>query len=101
MRKHGKEKRRTWRKLHLAIDTRTHEVIAAEMSMVNVADNEVLPTLLNPLRRKIAQVSADGAYDTKTAISCLSEKAVSPPFHRGKMRVTGRAVILEMRQLRR
>ncbi|PCS21416.1 hypothetical protein BTN49_2955 [Candidatus Enterovibrio escicola] len=25
-------------------------------------DNEVLPTLLNPLRRKIQQVSADGAY---------------------------------------
>ncbi len=44
MRKHGKEKRRTWRKLHIAIGTRTHEVIAAEVSMVNVADNEVLPT---------------------------------------------------------
>jgi hypothetical protein len=44
MRKHGKGKRRTWRKLHLAIDTRTHEVIAAEVSMVNVADNKVLPT---------------------------------------------------------
>jgi hypothetical protein len=58
--KHGKEKRRTWRKLHLAVD-----VVSAEASLVNVADNEVLPTLLNPLRRGIAQVSADGAYDTK------------------------------------
>jgi hypothetical protein len=37
MRKHGKEKRRTWRKLHLAIDAQTYEVIAAEVSMVNVA----------------------------------------------------------------
>jgi hypothetical protein len=37
MRKHGKEKCRTWGKLHLAIDTRTHEVIAAEVSMVSVA----------------------------------------------------------------
>jgi hypothetical protein len=78
MRKHGKEKRRTWRKLHLAIDARTHEVIAAEVSMVNVADNEVLPTLLNPLRRKIAQVSADGAYDTKDCHKLLKRKGCKP-----------------------
>lgn len=60
MRKHGKEKLRTWRKLHLAIDAETHEAIAAEVSLESVGDNEVLPTLLNPLRRKIKQVSADG-----------------------------------------
>jgi hypothetical protein len=78
MRKHGKEKRRTWRKLHLAIDAQTHEVIAAEVSMVNVADNEVLPTLLNPLRRKIAQVSADGAYDTKDCHKLLKRKGCKP-----------------------
>ena len=65
MRKHGKEKRRIWRKLHLAVDASTHEVIAAGVSVESVGDNEVLPTLLNPLRRKIEQVSADGAYDTK------------------------------------
>ena len=61
--KHGSEIRRTWRKLHLAIDASTHEVVIAEVSLVSVGDNEVLPTLLNPLRRKMAQVSADGAYD--------------------------------------
>ncbi len=56
---------RTWRKLHLPIDASTYEVVAVEVSLVSVEDNEVLPTLLNPLRRKIAQVSADGSYDTK------------------------------------
>ncbi|WP_421204104.1 IS5 family transposase [Aeromonas enteropelogenes] len=64
IRKHGKEKRRVWRKLHL------------------VADNEVLPTLLNPLRRKIKQVSADGAYDTKACHALLKKKgakATIPP----------------------
>lgn len=43
-RKHGKEKRRTWRKLHLAVDPKTHDVIGAEVSLVSVGDNEVLPT---------------------------------------------------------
>lgn len=78
MRKHGKEKRRTWRKLHLAIDAETHEAIAAEVSLESVGDNEVLPTLLNPLRRKIKQVSADGAYDTKACHRVLKSKGIKP-----------------------
>ncbi len=49
-RKHGKEKRRILRKLHLAVDVYTHEKIAAEVSLIFVGDNEVLPTLRNPLR---------------------------------------------------
>ncbi|HBB0307410.1 TPA: IS5 family transposase [Escherichia coli] len=82
IRKHGKEKRRVWRKLHLAVDATTHAVIAAEVSLETVADNEVLPTLLNPLRRKIKQVSADGAYDTKACHALLKKKgakATIPP----------------------
>ncbi|MCE9688266.1 IS5 family transposase, partial [Shewanella sp. AS16] len=70
--------RRTWRKLHLAVDAATHEVIAAEVSLESVADNEVLPTLLNPLRRKIKQVSADGAYDTKGCHKLLKRKGSKP-----------------------
>ena len=30
MRKHGKEKRRVWRKLHLAVDAATHAIGVAE-----------------------------------------------------------------------
>ncbi len=41
---------RTWRKLHLAIDVFTHEVIAAEVNLVSVGDNEVLPTFLHSSR---------------------------------------------------
>lgn len=78
MRKHGKEKRRSWRKLHLAIDASTHEVISAVVSLDLVGDNEALPTLLNPLRRKIAQVSADGAYDTKACHQVLKRKGIKP-----------------------
>lgn len=74
VKKHGAEKRRTWRKLHLAVDVDTHEAISAEVSLVNVGDSEVLPTLLNPLRRKIDAVSADGAYDTKSCPNTLKNK---------------------------
>ena len=78
VKKHGAEKRRTWRKLHLAVDVETHEAISAEVSLVSVGDNEVLPTLLNPLRRKIDAVSADGAYDTKSCHNTLKSKGCTP-----------------------
>ena len=78
VKKHGNEKRRTWRKLHLAVDVDTHEVISAEVSLVNVGDSEVLPTLLNPLRRKIHAVSGDGAYDTKECHKVLQRKGITP-----------------------
>jgi len=82
IRKHGKEKRRVWRKLHLAVDAASHAIVAAEVSLETVGDNAVLPTLLNPLRRKIEQVSADGAYDTKECHALLKKKwakATIPP----------------------
>lgn len=78
VKKHGVEKRRTWRKLHLAVDVDTHEAISAEVSLVNVGDSEVLPTLLNPLRRKVTAVSADGAYDTKSSYETLKKKGCTP-----------------------
>ncbi len=65
VKKHGTDgKRRVWRKLHLAVDTSTHEIVAAELSLSNVTDAEVLPDLLKQTRRKIIEISGDGAYDT-------------------------------------
>ncbi|MGF1743103.1 IS5 family transposase, partial [Vibrio profundum] len=63
---------------HLAVDVDTHEVISAEVSLVNVGDSEVLPTLLNPLRRKVQAVSGDGAYDTKECHNVLQQKGITP-----------------------
>lgn len=78
VKKHGAEKRKTWRKLHLAVDVDTHDVISEEVSLVNVGDSETLPTLLNPLRRKVHSVSADGAYDTKKCHEVLQTKGCKP-----------------------
>ncbi|VGH13040.1 transposase [Klebsiella quasipneumoniae] len=43
VRKHGKERRRIWRKLHLAVDSNTHEVVCADLSLNNVTDSEAFP----------------------------------------------------------
>jgi hypothetical protein len=55
-----------------------NEAISAEVSLVNVGDSEVLSTLLNPLRRKVAAVSADGAYDIKICYETLKNKGCTP-----------------------
>ena len=43
VKKHGKERRRIWRKLHLAVDSKTHEIICADLSLNNVTDSRSLP----------------------------------------------------------
>ncbi|CAI1966823.1 Transposase DDE domain [Serratia proteamaculans] len=63
--KHGQEKHRVWRKLHLAVDAGSHEVICADLSLNNVTDAEAFPGLIRQTHRKVKVASADGAYDTK------------------------------------
>ena len=50
--------------MHIAVDTSTHELVAAELSLSNVTDAEVFPNLLRQTRRKVIEISGDGAYGT-------------------------------------
>lgn len=86
VKKYGTEgKRRVWRKLHLAADTCTHEIVAAELSLSNVTDAEVLPNLLQLTRRRIIEISGDGAYDTRGCHDAIRFKRAIPlaPLRKG------------------
>ncbi|AMQ43387.1 IS5 family transposase [Aeromonas veronii] len=104
VRKHGAEKPRVWRKLHLAVDPVTHDIVAAEVSLENVHDAEVLPTLLSPLQRKLGRVYADGAYDSKASHQLISHKGATaciPPCKNAglwKKRHPRNEVVLVMRK---
>jgi hypothetical protein len=74
VRKHGKERRRIWRKLHLAVDSNTHEVVCADLSLNNVTDSEAFPGLIRQTHRKIRAAAADGAYDTRLCHDELRRK---------------------------
>ena len=41
VKKHGKSKRRTWRKIHLAVCPKTHSIVMSELTESNVADPKV------------------------------------------------------------
>jgi Transposase DDE domain len=91
-RQHGIGKRRTWRKLHLALDETTGEILAAVASDNRTTDCEVLPMLLEQIEGEIEQVSADGAYDTRTCYGAIRDrgaKAVIPPRKGAKIWVHG------------
>ena len=89
VKKHGQEKRRVWRKLHLAVDADTHEIICADLSLNNVTDAEAFPGLIRQTHRKIRAACADGAYDTKRCHDGLRRKkikALIPPRTRAGYR---------------
>ncbi len=81
-RQHGYSKRRTWLKLHLAVDPETHEVQAAVVSEPGVTDEEAVPALLDQVEVPISGAGADGAYDRRTVYEALERRgarAVIPP----------------------
>ena len=60
--KHGRA-RRSWRKLHLAVDADTGEIVACILTDNAADDAGQVPALLGQIDREIASVTADGAYD--------------------------------------
>jgi hypothetical protein len=89
VRKHGADKRRVWRKVHVIIDAESHEVRAVEMTDHRHGDGEIVPGLLAQLPRaeRIGVISGDGAYDTRGVYeaSALRDAAlVVPPRRNGK-----------------
>lgn len=82
VRQHGVGKRRTWCKVHLAVDTDIKDAIAVEVTTVEWTDGEVFEGLVEQIDDEIAQIDADGAYDTRKAyeVSASREaKLVVPP----------------------
>lgn len=74
VRLHGKSKRRTWRKLHLGVDEKTGEIVAAVLSGNDLSDSEALPQLLEQVQEPIAQISGDGGYDKRPCYEFLQQR---------------------------
>jgi Transposase DDE domain len=82
VRQHGYSKRRTWLKLHLAVDPQTHEIQAAMVTEPGVTDAEMVPPLLGQVDNPVESAAADGAYDRREVYETLGKrgaKAVIPP----------------------
>src|SRR5262249_17252447 len=88
VRQHGASKRRTWRKLHLAVDAETHELQAVMLGDAGIADAEMVAPLLEQVGRPIESAAAAGAYDQRKVYTGLlprTPRVAIPP--RGNARI--------------
>lgn len=90
MRIHGKSKRRTWRKLHIAIDPATFETLAAELTHSNVHDGQIVESLLNA-QQNIQGVYGDGAYHSTRNFEAIAKTGARAfiPLPTGSSRMRG------------
>ena len=88
VRQHGTTKRRTWRKVHLAVDQKTGMIRAAATTTNSISDGQMLAALLAQVKQAVCQVSADGGYDRRVcydAIAGCGAKAAIPPRRGAKI----------------
>jgi hypothetical protein len=78
VRQYGYNKRRTWRKLHLAIDANNQEIEAAVVTTNDFKDSEVLPDLLDQIDVELSQVSGDGGYDSHESYQLIANRGADP-----------------------
>jgi len=75
-REHGKKKR--YVKVHFAVNVKTKEVVAIEVTTDDVHDSKVFPKLLEEAEKhgKIVKVYGDGAYDSSDIYELLGSKGM-------------------------
>jgi hypothetical protein len=72
--KHGGKGRRTWRKLHLAVDPDTSEIVASELTTTEDGDASLVGPLLDQISGSIASVTADGAYAGDSVYRIIAQR---------------------------
>ena len=65
---------RAWRKLHLAVDADTGEIVASDLTARRTHDCTQVPALLEQIGDPIESVSADGVYDSKAVYEAAHER---------------------------
>jgi len=75
--------RRTWRKLHLAVDEK-HQILACELTTPEVGDPTAVPDLLAQINTPFEVFMGDGAYDGEPVSRAVlakqpSAQVVVPP----------------------
>jgi hypothetical protein len=73
--KHGAKARRTWKKLHLAVDADTGMIMASTLTGNDVGDPSQVAPLLDQIEATIASVTADGAYDGMPTYDVVAQRS--------------------------
>ncbi|MBA4160407.1 MAG: IS5 family transposase [Gemmatimonadetes bacterium] len=80
-RKHAEKRRRTWRKLHLAVDPKTGEITATRLTENKEHDSTQAKPLLEETeenRGSVDRVGGDGAYDKWRCYDAVAAHGATP-----------------------
>jgi hypothetical protein len=61
--KHGTQRRRSWRKLHIGVDAETRQILASELTTSDFDDGSLVGPLLDQIPGPLASFIGDGAHD--------------------------------------
>ena len=91
--KHVCLKKRTWRKLHLAIDEKSSQIVSLGFSDKKIGDASLLPNIMKQVKQPVKQITGDGAYDTFGVYRFVAQhkdnpKVVVPPKQGAILRET-------------
>jgi hypothetical protein len=77
VRQHGVGKRRTWLKVHFAVDIETFDIHCVGVTTNDIADGEVVADLLKNTPN-LGKTYGDGAYDTHESRKAIKDKGGIP-----------------------
>jgi len=75
---HGREKKKKWKKIHVAIDPETQELVLTDVTDKDKHDSMMLPPLLSKIRGRLGKVFGDGAYDTRECYMAIIKRGGQP-----------------------
>ena len=78
------KKKKGYLKIHVAVDIKTKEILALEVTDEKVHDSKMMKKLvenvlkIKPNKKKIKSLLGDGAYDSNDNFRVLNEKKIDP-----------------------
>lgn len=87
VRQHGYSKRRTWRKLHLAICPDSNEILFVKLTDNKTPDHKIYPEFVRGAPKSVKRTYGDGAYDRKICYRANHDhgsSAIIPPQRNGQ-----------------
>ncbi len=78
--KHGESRCQVWKKLHIALDADSLDIVALDVTDSVRLDGNYLPGLINQIDTPIEQITGDGAYDKQNCYECAHQRGAKPVF---------------------
>lgn len=78
--KHGESRCQVWKKLHIALDADTLDILAMHVTDSVRLDGNYLPELIDQIEDPIEQITGDGAYDKRNCYGSAHQRGAKPVF---------------------